>query len=83
MLFLLVSHGVWHVVSVILIVYFRLQIEEMIEKVSYPDYILDTKFVDDYYKQVNKRLDGYCRKLHPLSRESSSCSKCIFYLPVI
>lgn len=27
------------------------KIEEMIEKVSYPDYILDTKFVDDYYKQ--------------------------------
>ena len=37
-------------------VFFRFQIEEMIEKVSYPDYILDTKFVDDYYKQVFTHL---------------------------
>lgn len=39
---------------------FDLQIDEMIEKVSYPTYILDTAFVDNYYKQVNPLLIDQC-----------------------
>lgn len=36
-----------------------LQIQDMLEKISYPSYILDQKFLDDEYKQVrNKFVDS-------------------------